>query len=143
MCERTLLPPSHRPPRRHLVAPSNACRFDPLENDPVEMELRRRKQNYVPPGMEPRPLRDPGIHERLHKPPIQSMSNRKPPSWEEAHAARVEYTREQIRLGLAPEGIERTLGPGPWDTDPAFWRSSHEAEDSLEHEMDEDIVFGY
>ena len=48
---------------------------------------------------------------------------------------------EQIRLGLAPEGIMRTLGPGPWDHDPSFWRDPHEREVLLEHELDEDIVF--
>ena len=51
---------------------------------------------------------------------------------------------EQIRLGLAPEGIERTLGPGPWDHDPSFWRDpAHENDVVLEHELEDDIIFDY
>ena len=48
---------------------------------------------------------------------------------------------EQIRLGLAPAGIERTLGPGPWDHDPSFWGSGQNSDLVLDHEMDEDIIF--
>lgn len=69
------------------------------------------------------------------------LSNRKGLPWQEAYQARYDYTMEQIRLGLAPEGIMRTLGPGPWDHDPAFWKSSHDPQVVLEHEMDEDITF--
>uniref|UniRef100_A0A7S2NMZ3 Uncharacterized protein n=1 Tax=Haptolina brevifila TaxID=156173 RepID=A0A7S2NMZ3_9EUKA len=115
--------------------------FDPLAHDPVEQELRRKQDQYVPPGVVHGPLSEPKPHERLRKPPIQNLANRRPPSWKEAHDARVEYTREQIRLGLAPEGIERTLGPGPWDHDPAFWAAGSDRDVILEHEFDEDIVF--
>ena len=50
----------------------------------------------------------------------------------------VAYTREQIRLGLAPEGIERTHGPGPWDNDPSFWRSTGGSDETMDYEIDED-----
>ena len=115
--------------------------FDPLENDPVEQVLRLKREQYVAPGLKPAPLVEPKPHEKLRKPPIQNLANRKPPPWQEAYQARYEHTMEQIRLGLAPEGIMRTLGPGPWDHDPSFWRDPHEREVLLEHELDEDIVF--
>ena len=36
----------------------------------------------------------------------------------------------------------RTLGPGPWDTDPGFWRDSHDRDvGHLEHELNGDIIF--
>ena len=88
----------------------------------------------------------PKPHERLRKPPIQAMSNRKPPPWDEAYKQRYEYTLEQVRLGLAPEGIMRQFGPGPWDHDPSFWGgrpTGGERDDPLEHELDEDIIFDY
>lgn len=119
--------------------------FDPVANDPVEQQLQQRRDQYVPEVNRP-PLIEPKPHERLRKPPIQNLANRRPPSWKDAHEARVAYTKEQIRLGLAPEGIERTLGPGPWDHDPAFWSTpqAHDRHVVLDHEMDEDIVFdGY
>ena len=103
--------------------------------------LRLKREQYVAPGLKPAPLVEPKPHEKLRKPPIQNLANRKPPPWQEAYQARYEHTMEQIRLGLAPEGIMRTLGPGPWDHDPSFWRDPHEREVLLEHELDEDIVF--
>ena len=76
-------------------------------------------------------------HERLLKPPIHTVVNRKPPPWHEAHQQLIEHTREQIRLGLAPEGIERLLGSGPWDEDPAFWRSPTDRnEQTMEYEIE-------
>ena len=48
---------------------------------------------------------------------------------------------EMIKRGLAPEGILRTLGPGPWDTDPGFGPQKEDPEVILEHEWDEDITF--
>ena len=116
-------------------------RFDPLENDPAEQARRRRSEQYEAPGSRPPPLMEAKPHERLRKPPIQTLTNRKAPHWKEAYDARYEHTMEQIRLGLAPEGIERTLGPGPWDHDPSFWRDPHERDVVLDHEFDEDIVF--
>ena len=119
--------------------------FDPLENDPVEQTIRLKSEEYRPPGARnTQPLEPPRPHERLRKPPIQNLANRKPPSWEDAYKQRYEYTMEQIRLGLAPEGIERTLGPGPWDHDPSFWRDpAHENDVVLEHELEDDIIFDY
>jgi hypothetical protein len=116
-------------------------KFDPLANDPGEQALRRKREQYVAPGSEPAPMGSAKPHERLRKPPIQNLANRKPPSWQDAYNARYEYTMEQIRLGLAPEGIMRTLGPGPWDHDPSFWRDPHDRDVVLDHELDEDIVF--
>ena len=97
----------------------------------------------MPQLLKERPLTDPKPREVLRKPPIQNLINRKPPSWEDAHAARVEYTMEQIRLGLAPEGIMRTLQPGPWDHDPSFWGTGGETDVTFDYEMDEDIIFDY
>jgi len=118
--------------------------FDPLANDPVERALRGRREHYVPPELRPPPLRERGYHETLRKPPIQNLVDRRPPSWEEAYQWRYEYTLEQIKLGLAPEGIMRTLGPGPWDKDPGFWQNTGSGSDHdflLDHELDEDIYF--
>lgn len=115
--------------------------FDPLANDPVEQALRDKADHYVPPDMRSKPLRERGSHETLRKPPIQNLVNRRPPSWEESYKWRYEHTMEQIRLGLAPEGIMRTLGPGPWDNDAGFWRDSGDPDVILDHEMDEDIHF--
>lgn len=114
--------------------------FDPLESDPVETALRSKSENYVPPILSGHGVStDPKPHEILRKPTIQSLANRRPPSWQEAHQARVEYTQEQIRLGLAPAGIQRTLESGPWDHDPSFWGSTGGASDVvLDHELDED-----
>lgn len=117
--------------------------FDPLADDPVMQEIRRKRENYEAPGIKPAPLGSSKPHERLRKPPIQTLTNRKPPSWQDAYEARYEHTMEQIRLGLAPEGIERTLQPGPWDHDPSFWKDPHAREVVLEHEFDEDIIFDY
>jgi len=129
--------------RRDFEERRRQATYDPLENDPLEIHLRKKREQYMPPGVKPAPLMEPKPHETLRKPPIQNLINRKPPHWKDAYAARYEYTMEQIRLGLAPEGIERTLGPGPWDHDPAFWggRSAGDGDRVLEHEMDEDIVF--
>ena len=115
--------------------------FDPLANDPVEIALRNKRDQYVPPGSRPAPLEATKPHERLRKPPIQNLANRRPPNWKDAYDARYEYTMEQIRLGLAPEGIERTLGPGPWDHDPSFWGGKDDHDVVLDHELDDDIVF--
>ena len=115
--------------------------FDPLANDPVEQELRRRREQYDAPHSRPPPLAERKPHERLRKPPIQALTNRKPPDWKTAYEARYEYTMEQIRLGLAPEGIMRTLGPGPWDNEPGFGPDPNERNVVLDHELDEDIVF--
>ena len=129
--------------RREFEREREAAAYDPLADDAVVRKLREREGNYVlPESQRPPPVDGSKPHERLRKPPIQSLVNRRPPSWEEAHKARREHTLEQIRLGLAPEGIMRTLGPGPWDTDPGFWRDSHDRDvGHLEHELDDDIIF--
>jgi len=115
-------------------------RFDPLANDPVVQAIRNKPQNYVPEVLREQPLTQRKPHERLLKPPIQTMINRKPPRWEDAHRQLVEYTKKQIKLGLAPEGILRTLEPGPWDHDPAFWSTgSRDLEGTLEHEIDDEV----
>lgn len=115
--------------------------FDPLENDPAEQASRRRHENYVAPGTQTPPLREMKPHERLRKPPIQMVTNRKPPDWKTAYDARYQHTMEQVRLGLAPKGILRQFGPGPWDSDPSFWGGGENKDIVLEHEMDEDITF--
>jgi hypothetical protein len=117
-------------------------RLGPLADDPLEQQLRRhQEENHRPAELRPPPLREPKPHERLLKPPIQNLPNRRPPDWQDAHEAVVQYTREQIRLGLAPEGIEKVLEPGPWHHDPAFWSETGRPRDVQEHELDEDIVF--
>ena len=97
-------------------------RFDPFENDPVVRHLRAQpERNYVPIGLREPPLQEQQPHETLRKPPIQTIANRKPPPWDQARKHLEQYTREQQRLGLAPEGIEKIFEPGPWDYDPSYW----------------------
>ena len=114
-------------------------RYDPFANDPVVQALRDKPENYVPEILRVPPLTERKPHERLLKPPIQTLINRKPPAWEDARRQMIAYTKKQIRLGLAPEGILRTLEPGPWDHDPAFWGSgSRDHEGTMDYEIVED-----
>ena len=69
-------------------------------------------------------------------------SDRKPPNWEDARRHVLEYTKKQIALGLAPEGILRTLEPGPWDNDPGFWRDVGDSDETMDYELDEDDLTG-
>ena len=120
--------------------------FDPLANDPVEQAIKLKNEQYRPPGLDPPKLTNRNErYERLTKPPIQNLANRKPPDWEDARKQRIEHTKEQIRLGLAPPEMMRQFEPGPWDNDPSFWsgRQMGEREVVLEHELAEDIIFDY
>lgn len=117
-------------------------RFDPLANDPVEQVLRNKAQNYVPEALRPPPLTGRKPHEILVKPPIQTLVNRKPPHWADARRQHLEYTKKQIKLGLAPEGILRTFEPGPWDHDPVFWGPGpRELEGTLASEITDESNF--
>ena len=100
-------------------------------------------ENYVSEALRLPPLTELKPHERLLKPPIQTLIKRKPPPWEEARKQLVEYTKRQIKLGLAPEGILRTLEPGLWDHDPAFGGTgSRDFDGTLEYEItDDDLPF--
>ena len=100
--------------------------------------LRMRPERYVPPQLREAPLTERRPHERLLKPPIQTLINRKPPSWEDARRQLEQYTKKQQKLGLAPKGIERIFGPGPWDHDPSFWGDvSRDIEGTLDYEIDD------
>ena len=135
-------------PGPFLTSPGDACtdypsasigRFDPLANDPVEQILRSKRENYVPEILRPPPLTERKPHDRLLKPPIQTLINRKPPAWEDARRQVMEYTKKQIKLGLAPEGIMRQFEPGRWDHDPGFWGTeSRDQEGTLEWEITQD-----
>ena len=105
-----------------------------------EQILRDKPEaSYVPSDLREGKLTYPTPRETLTKPPIETLTDRKPPPWHEAHQVVLAYTREQIRLGLAPEGIERVWGPGPWDHDPSFWRSPHDNNDeTFDWEIAED-----
>ena len=127
-------PPTPHPPP---PPPTPPFRFDPLESDPVMQAVRNKPEpSYMPPELREPPLTERRPHERLLRPPVETLVNRRPPSWEEARRQVMEYTRRQQALGLAPEGIERVLGPGAWDHDPAFW-GGRGREGTLEHEIDD------
>ena len=101
--------------------------YDPFENDPVAKYLRNRPEpSYVPPGMEPKPLRPRTPEEPLLKPPITTRSDRAI-SRELQMRWLKEETERAVKEGRAGPEMLRTVGPGPWDHDEAFWSSPYDS----------------
>ena len=98
--------------------------YDPFENDPVAKFFRSRPEpSYVPPGMEPRPLRPRPPDEPLLKPPITktAISRELQKKWMR------EETERAVKEGTVGPEMLRTVGPGPWDDDEAFWSSPYDS----------------
>ena len=101
--------------------------YDPFENDPVAKYLRNRPEpSYVPPGMEPKPLRPRTPEEPLLKPPITTRSDRVISRDVQMRWLK-EETERAVKEGRAGPEMLRTVGPGPWDHDEAFWSSPYDS----------------
>jgi len=112
--------------------------YDPFEFDPVAKYLRERpEESYVPPGMEPRRLEKPDYHEPLVKRPIETRTNRKIDREILKKWMREDVERDVAEGKVGPEFL-RTVGPGPWDHDEAFWSSPYDSDETYEWELQED-----
>ena len=98
--------------------------YDPFENDPVAQFFRSRPEpSYVPPGMEPKPLRPRPPEEPFPQKPITKagISRELQKKWMR------EATERAVKDGTVGPEMLRTVGPGPWDDDEAFWSSPYDS----------------
>ena len=51
-----------------------------------------------------------------------------------------EETERAVKEGRAGPEMLRTVGPGPWDHDEAFWSSPYDSDETFEWELEEEEV---
>ena len=50
-----------------------------------------------------------------------------------------EDTERAVREGRADPAMLRTVGPGPWDDDEAFWSDPYDSDETPSWEFEEDV----